>query len=83
MSNIELLGKSKKITLTDIMQAGRLFFFHQALLYNKSGHHLTSEIVDGISQFAKVIEEADYKNAKVPAIFMDIHAYKNGLTSEI
>jgi hypothetical protein len=46
---------------TDIMQSGRLFFFHEALHYSKSGHHLTSEIADGIGQFPKVIEEADYQ----------------------
>lgn len=51
----------KKNTLTDVMQAGRLFFFHEALHYSKSGHQLTSEIANGIGQFPKVIEEADYQ----------------------
>jgi hypothetical protein len=46
---------------TDIMQAGRLFFFHEALHYSKSGHRLTKEIATGIGQFPKVIEEADYQ----------------------
>ena len=43
------------------MQAGRLFFFHEALHYSKSGHRLTREIANGIGQFPKVIEEADYQ----------------------
>jgi hypothetical protein len=46
---------------TDVMQAGRLFFFHEALHYSKSGHRLTKEIATGIGQFPKVIEEADYQ----------------------
>lgn len=46
---------------TDIMQAGRLFFFHEALHYCKDGHRLTRETANGIGQFPKVIEEADYQ----------------------
>jgi len=46
---------------TDVSQAGRLFFFHEALHYSKNGHSLTKEIADGIGQFPKVIEEADYQ----------------------
>lgn len=46
---------------TDFMQAGRLFFFHEALHYSKNGHSLTREIANGIGQFPKVIEEADYQ----------------------
>lgn len=46
---------------TDLMQAGRLFFFHEALHYSKSGHRLVKEIATGIGQFPKVIEEADYQ----------------------
>lgn len=46
---------------TDLMQAGRLFFFHEALHYSKSGHSLVREIATGIGQFPKVIEEADYQ----------------------
>lgn len=45
----------------DILQAGRLFFFHEALHYSNNGHHLTKEIANGIGQFPKVIEEADYQ----------------------
>lgn len=45
----------------DILQAGRLFFFHEALHYSKHGHRLTKEIATGIGQFPKVIEEADYQ----------------------
>jgi hypothetical protein len=52
------LDKSKE---TDIMQASRLFFFHEALHYSKDGHRLTKEIANGIGQFPKVIEEADYQ----------------------
>jgi len=50
-----------KNTNTDLMQAGRLFFFHEALHYSKKGHSLTREIANGIGQFPKVIEEADYQ----------------------
>ncbi|MGN6601380.1 MAG: SAVED domain-containing protein [Ginsengibacter sp.] len=46
---------------TDLMQAGRLFFFHEALHYSKSGHRLVRQIATGIGQFPKVIEEADYQ----------------------
>lgn len=46
---------------TDLMQAARLFFFHEALHYSNEGHHLTKEIASGIGQFPKVIEEADYQ----------------------
>ena len=46
---------------TDLSQAGRLFFFHEALHYSKNGHSLTREIATGIGQFPKVIEEADYQ----------------------
>jgi hypothetical protein len=59
-----LSGLKKRLdkdTNTDIMQAGRLFFFHEALHYSKSGHRLTKEIATGIGQFPKVIEEADYQ----------------------
>lgn len=52
------LGKNMN---TDLMQAGRLFFFHEALHYSKNGHSLTREIANGIGQFPKVIEEADYQ----------------------
>lgn len=52
------LDKNKN---TDISQAGRLFFFHEALHYSKNGHSLTREIANGIGQFPKVIEEADYQ----------------------
>ncbi|MBS1597320.1 MAG: SAVED domain-containing protein [Bacteroidetes bacterium] len=52
------LAKNKD---TDLMQAGRLFFFHESLHYSKDGHRLTSEIANGIGQFPKVIEEADYQ----------------------
>ncbi|HLP37594.1 SAVED domain-containing protein [Lacibacter sp.] len=46
---------------TDIMQAGRLFLFHEALHYSSDGHRLTREVANGIGQFPKVIEEADYQ----------------------
>jgi hypothetical protein len=59
-----LFGLSKRLKTkpdTDIMQAARLFFFHEALHYSKDGHHLTKEVANGIGQFPKVIEEADYQ----------------------
>lgn len=46
---------------TDIMQASRLFFFHESLHYSHDGHRLTRETAAGIGQFPKVIEEADYQ----------------------
>lgn len=46
---------------TDLMQAGRLFLFHEALHYSSDGHRLTREVASGIGQFPKVIEEADYQ----------------------
>lgn len=46
---------------TDIIQAGRLFLFHEALHYSSDGHRLTREVANGIGQFPKVIEEADYQ----------------------
>lgn len=46
---------------TDVMQAGRLFLFHEALHYSSDGHRLTREVANGIGQFPKVIEEADYQ----------------------
>lgn len=59
-----LTGVKKRLsknTNTDIMQAGRLFFFHEALHYSSDGHRLTREVANGIGQFPKVIEEADYQ----------------------
>jgi len=46
---------------TDLAQAARLFFFHESLHYAHEGHRLTRGIADGIGQFPKVIEEADYQ----------------------
>lgn len=54
-------NRLSKNTNTDIMQAGRLFLFHEALHYSSDGHRLTSEVANGIGQFPKVIEEADYQ----------------------
>lgn len=54
-------SRLSKNSNTDIMQAGRLFFFHEALHYSSDGHHLTREVANGIGQFPKVIEEADYQ----------------------
>lgn len=59
-----LYGLEKRLSKsgdTDVMQASRLFFFHEALHYSKEGHCLTKEIANGIGQFPKVIEEADYQ----------------------
>jgi len=59
-----LFGLDKRLAKhqdTDVMQASRLFFFHEALHYSKEGHRLTKEVASGIGQFPKVIEEADYQ----------------------
>jgi len=59
-----LSGLKKRLDgkpLTDLSQAARLFFFHEALHYAGDGHRLTKEVADGIGQFPKVIEEADYQ----------------------
>lgn len=54
----------------DIIIAGRLFLFHEALHYSPHGHHLIKEIAQGIGQFPKVIEDADYQ-ADVYAILSE------------
>lgn len=54
-------GRLSKNSDTDVMQAGRLFLFHEALHYSNDGHRLTREVASGIGQFPKVIEEADYQ----------------------
>jgi hypothetical protein len=71
---------------TDLMQAGRLFFFHEALHYSKNGHRLVREIATGIGQFPKVIEEADYQadawallNEYRYCCLHEPHKLKNGL----
>ena len=56
-----LQKRLNKVINTDLMQAGRLFFFHEALHYSNEGHRLTKEVASGIGQFPKVIEEADYQ----------------------
>lgn len=59
-----LFGLSNRLNKrpeTDVMQAARLFFFHEALHYSNEGHRLTKAIADGIGQFPKVVEEADYQ----------------------
>ena len=59
-----LYGLNKRLIKkpeTDLMQASRLFFFHEALHYSNDGHRLTKEVANGIGQFPKVIEEADYQ----------------------
>lgn len=59
-----LFGLKKRLeknSNTSVLQAGRLFFFHEALHYSKNGHSLTKEVATGIGQFPKVIEEADYQ----------------------
>lgn len=58
---ISVKKRLAKNSNTDIMQAGRLFLFHEALHYSSDGHRLTREIANGIGQFPKVIEEADYQ----------------------
>jgi hypothetical protein len=59
-----LVGLKKRLdgkAETDLMQAARLFLFHESLHYANDGHRLTKETADGIGQFPKVIEEADYQ----------------------
>ena len=59
-----LSGLKKRLdkkSQTDLMQAARLFFFHEALHYANDGHRLTKETAEGIGQFPKVIEDADYQ----------------------
>jgi len=56
-----LKNRLEKKPLTDISQAARLFFFHESLHYANEGHRLTRETADGIGQFPKVIEDADYQ----------------------
>jgi hypothetical protein len=56
--------------VTDLTQAARLFFFHESLHYANEGHQLTKGTADGIGQFPKVIEEADYQ-ADVWALLTD------------
>ena len=58
---VSVKNRLSKNTNADIMQAGRLFLFHEALHYSDEGHQLTSEVANGIGQFPKVIEEADYQ----------------------
>jgi len=68
-----LAGLKKRLSgnpQTDLLQAARLFFFHEALHYAGDGHRLTREIADGIGQFPKVIEDADYQ-ADVWALLTD------------
>jgi SMODS-associated and fused to various effectors sensor domain len=56
-----LKKRLEKNQTTDLFQAARLFFFHEALHYANEGHRLTRETADGIGQFPKVIEDADYQ----------------------
>lgn len=68
-----LVGLKKRLDgkpLTDLTQAARLFFFHESLHYANEGHQLTKGTADGIGQFPKVIEEADYQ-ADVWALLTD------------
>jgi hypothetical protein len=68
-----LVGLKKRLDgkkVTDLTQAARLFFFHESLHYANEGHQLTKVAADGIGQFPKVIEEADYQ-ADVWALLTD------------
>ena len=58
---VSLSNRLRKIEGTDLNQAGRLFLFHEGLHYCPAAHNLISEIANGIGQFPKVIEEADYQ----------------------
>ena len=56
----EVKARLSKNDSTDVKQAGRLFFLHEVLYYCSDEHRLTREVANGIGQFPKVIEEADY-----------------------
>lgn len=58
---VSLNKRLKKIDGANILQAGRLFLFHEGLHYCSSAHNLVGSIAEGIGQFPKVIEEADYQ----------------------
>lgn len=67
---VSLGSRLEKIEGADILQAGRLFLFHEGLHYCTDGHNLIGSIANGIGQFPKVIEEADYQ-ADVYALLYD------------
>lgn len=58
---VSLNKRLSKVEGADILQAGRLFLFHEGLHYCPEGHRLIDSVADGIGQFPKVIEEADYQ----------------------
>jgi hypothetical protein len=58
---ISLSKRLSRFQHTDLIQAGRLFLFHEGLHYSQDGHSLTEEIATGIGRFPKVIEEADFQ----------------------
>jgi hypothetical protein len=67
---VSLQKRISKIPGADILQAGRLFLFHEGLHFCPSGHNLIGLTAEGIGQFPKVIEEADYQ-ADVYALLYD------------
>lgn len=67
---VSLNKRISKIPGADILQAGRLFLFHEGLHFCPSGHNLIGLTAQGIGQFPKVIEEADYQ-ADVYALLYD------------
>lgn len=58
---VSLNNRLGKIEGSDILQAGRLFLFHEGLHYCPQAHNLIGSVANGIGQFPKVIEEADYQ----------------------
>ncbi|SHG30846.1 SAVED domain-containing protein [Flagellimonas flava] len=58
---VSLNSRLGKIEGANILQAGRLFLFHEGLHYCPEAHNLIGSIANGIGQFPKVIEEADYQ----------------------
>ncbi|WP_422104483.1 SAVED domain-containing protein [Winogradskyella sp.] len=78
---VSLEKRISKIPGADILQAGRLFLFHEGLHFCSSGHNLIGLVAEGIGQFPKVIEEADYQ-ADVYALLYD-YKYSQTQDSEL
>lgn len=76
---IRLNERLTNVKYADVLQAGRLFLFHEGLHYCSSAHDLIAEIASGIGQFPKVIEDADYQ-ADVYAL---LYEYKYSLQHDV
>ena len=78
---VSLHKRLSKIEGADMLQAGRLFLFHESLHYSPNGHSIVGDITNGIGQFPKVIEEADYQ-ADVYALLYE-YKYSQTYNSEL